>query len=153
MTAESRGVRQIPSVVDDDREYWTAGADNVLRLPYCASCCRWFFPPAPACPGCAGPATFRDTGGTGTVFTFTVNVQRYRPDISTPYVIALIELDDQPGLRVPGNVVGCAPDDVKIGMRVVAAFEPATTRDEPAGELFVPVFTPTDRGTGAERPE
>ncbi|WP_232715445.1 Zn-ribbon domain-containing OB-fold protein [Gordonia metallireducens] len=143
-------LRSIPSVVDNDRAYWTAGADGVLRLPFCESCGRWFFPPADTCPTCGGPVGFRDTRGTGTVYTFTVNVQRYRPDLPTPYVIALIELDDQAGLRVPGNVVGCEPDDVKIGMRVEVSFEAATSRNEPDGGLFVPVFTPTDSGTGAD---
>ncbi|MCR8895985.1 MULTISPECIES: Zn-ribbon domain-containing OB-fold protein [Gordonia] len=143
-------MRNIPSVVDNDYTYWTSGWDDVLRLPFCEACDRWFFPPADTCPQCSGLVGFRDTTGTGTVFTYTVNVQRYNPDLPTPYVIALIELDDQAGLRIPGNVVGCEPDDVKIGMRVGVAFEPATSRDEPNGELFVPVFFPTDSGTGAD---
>lgn len=149
MTGGSAGTaRLIPSVVDNDRAYWTAGGDGVLRLPYCTSCQQWFFPPADGCPRCEGPAVFRETSGAGTVFTFTVNVQQYRPDLPTPYVIALIELDDQAGLRIPGNVVGCSTDEVKIGMRVEVGFEPASVRGEDIGGLYVPVFTPSDSGRG-----
>lgn len=62
----------------------------------------------------------------GTVFTWTVNHHPFHPHVPTPYVIAIVELDGtEPGepaaRRVVGNVVGCDPDDVHIGMAVEAA--------------------------------
>jgi uncharacterized OB-fold protein len=73
--------------------------------------------------------------GRGTVFTFTVNRQPYNPDVEVPYVIALVELVEQRGLRFATNIVGCAPEDVFIGM-------PVEVRFEPAGDAWAPVFAP-----------
>ena len=73
--------------------------------------------------------------GKGTVFTFTVNHHPYNPAVPVPYVIALVELDEQTGLRLPANIVNCGVDDVHVGMRVRVLFEQH-------GDVFVPVFEP-----------
>jgi uncharacterized OB-fold protein len=38
-----------------------------------------------------------------------------------PYVVAVIELPE--GIRVVGNVTGCAPDEIQPGMSVELYFE------------------------------
>jgi uncharacterized OB-fold protein len=81
--------------------------------------------------------------GRGTVFTFTVNHQPFRPEVPPPYVIAIVELAEQAGLRVPTNLVGCELDRVRCGM-------PVRVRFERHGEVFVPLFEPDD-GTAGER--
>ena len=50
-----------------------------------------------------------------------------------PYVIAEVELAEQPGLRLLTSVVGC--DEVTIGM-------PVRVRFEQAGDAWIPVFGP-----------
>lgn len=62
----------------------------------------------------------RAVSGRGTVFTYTVNHHPYNPEVPTPYVIALVELAEQSGLRVAANIVGCDPDSVTCGMPVSA---------------------------------
>ena len=37
-----------------------------------------------------------------------------------PYLVALIELDEQAGLRLPGRLIDIAPDQVRIGQRMRA---------------------------------
>jgi len=76
--------------------------------------------------------------GDGVVFTYTVNHQRYHPAVAPPYVIALVELVEQPGLRLITNIVDCEPSAVHTGMAVRVGFEREGTR-------FVPVFSPRDR--------
>ena len=61
--------------------------------------------------------------GKGRVAACTVNHQPWTPELTTPYVVAIIELDDQPGLRMLSNVVGTAPQDVLGGMPVQVRFE------------------------------
>lgn len=39
-------------------------------------------------------------------------------DYSTPYPLATVELDEQPGLRFSATVVGASNDDIRIGRRV-----------------------------------
>ena len=52
-----------------------------------------------------------------------------------PYVLAQIELAEQPGLFLLTNVIGCEPETVTIGMPVTVTFEQA------GEEAWVPVFT------------
>jgi uncharacterized OB-fold protein len=37
---------------------------------------------------------------------------------NVPYVVAVVELDDAPGVRMIANVVECDPEDVEIGKPV-----------------------------------
>ena len=92
-------------------------------------------PPAERCPLCADVLVPEAATGNGTVYTFTVNYQPYHPDVPPPYVIAVVELDEQVGLRLPTNIVGCDPDDVECGLPVRVAFEER-------GEIFLPLFAP-----------
>jgi uncharacterized OB-fold protein len=79
------------------------------------------------------------------VFTYTVNYHPYNPEIATPYVIAIVELDEQPGLRLATNIVDCEPDSVACGMPVEVRFEEQRIG---ADAQFMPVFAPV---TGASR--
>ncbi|WP_082279426.1 OB-fold domain-containing protein [Mycobacterium colombiense] len=45
------------------------------------------------------------------------------PQREPPYVLALIELEEQPGLRLLSALVGC--QNPTVGMEVHVAFEPA----------------------------
>jgi uncharacterized OB-fold protein len=42
-----------------------------------------------------------------------------------PYVFAIVELDEGP--RVTTNIVGCAPEDVRVDMPVKAAYDSVTS--------------------------
>jgi hypothetical protein len=77
------------------------------------------------------------TSGLGTVFTFTINRYPYNPAVPNPLVIAIVELDDQPDLRLATNIVGCDPEEVTIGMAVQVVFEQHE-------DLFFPVFGPRE---------
>jgi uncharacterized OB-fold protein len=58
------------------------------------------------------------------------------PGFDPPYWVAIVEIDEQPGLRLTTNLVGCSPADVKIGMRVRVCFE---EREE---GIYIPLFEP-----------
>ena len=106
-----------------------------LLVDHCDACARWVHPHAAECRGCGGPLVARAVSGHGTVFTYTVNYHPYNPDVPTPYVIAIVELVEQIGLRVAANIVGCEPDSVKCGM-------PVDIRSE-KGSGGAPTFAPT----------
>ncbi len=59
--------------------------------------------------------------------TFTVNHQPWMPGPEPPYVVAIVELPEQDGLRLTTNIVNCAPDDVRIGMPVQVVSSATTT--------------------------
>jgi len=79
----------------------------------------------PRCAGCGSDIiAFEPVSGRGTVETFTVVHRSFLPGFGDePYVLAWIALPEQPGLRVFGNITGCAPEVVRIGMPVTLWFE------------------------------
>ncbi|WP_169333703.1 Zn-ribbon domain-containing OB-fold protein [Nocardia higoensis] len=105
--------------------------------PWCAACARWAYPATDACPACGAAPVSTPVPDTGVVFTFTVNHHPYQPSVAVPYVIALVDIDDRPGLRLITNIVDCAPDSVRIGM-------PVRARLERRGGADVLVFAPRD---------
>jgi uncharacterized OB-fold protein len=60
-----------------------------------------------------------EASGEGTVYATTVN--RQRPDKGGDYNIALVDLKEGP--RMMSRIVGLAPDQVKIGMKVRAKID------------------------------
>ena len=77
--------------------------------------------------------------GRGTVFTYTVNYQPFNPAVPVPYVIAIVELEEQSDLRIATNIVDCEPDSVRVGLPVEVRFERQDVDDE---SVYMPVFAP-----------
>lgn len=133
--------RKLPALTPDTTPFWHGGADGVLNIHRCAACQRWFHPPAPICPHCASfDVAPQPVSGRGTVASFTVNHQAWTPELAAPYVVAIIALADQPGLRLLSNVVGCKPAQVHIGMAVQVRFEQHE-------DVWLPLFEPATGGT------
>jgi uncharacterized OB-fold protein len=128
--------RILPALDDHNRAFWTGGFDGQLLIERCESCARWQHPPVGRCLACDGEVVAQPVSGRGTVFTFTVNCHAFRPDVPPPYVIAIVELDEQADLRVVANVVGGDAETVTIGMAVAVDFE---VQDEYAVPVFRPV--------------
>ena len=109
--------------------YLDASARGELAIQRCRACRRWIHFPESSCPACGSTElAFEPVSGQGTVETFSVIHKSFVPEFQgrEPYVIAWIGLPEQPGLRVFGNIVDAAPEDMSIGMAVEVFFE---TRD------------------------
>ncbi|WP_338050093.1 Zn-ribbon domain-containing OB-fold protein [Pseudomonas typographi] len=75
------------------------------------------------CPHCASfEVAPRAVSGRGKVVSYTVNYQPWVAELEVPYVVAIIELAEQPGLRFVSNVVGMDPLQVHIDMPVHVRF-------------------------------
>lgn len=130
--------RVLPALDDQNRFFWTSGEDGVLRFLRCQRCGYYLHPPLPRCPGCGSTNVAPEAvSGHGEVFSFTVNHQPWDGD-AEPYVIALVALPEQDGLRLTTNIVGCAFGDVHIAMAVQVCFE---HRDD----VWIPLFEPDAR--------
>jgi uncharacterized OB-fold protein len=125
-----------PAPTPDELPFWQSGADGRLRIQRCRDCMQWQHPPNPVCYHCLSrEVDFRPVSGSGTVYSFTVNHQPWLPHLTEPYAVVVVELDEQPRLRLLSRLVGTPVDDVAIGLRVRVVFEPL-------GEgLFAPLFT------------
>jgi uncharacterized protein len=126
----------LPELTSDNREFWTSGSQNVLRIDHCDGCRRYLHPPVPICPFCGGDDVVATAvSGRGTVYSFTVNYQQWNPEMTPPYVLAVVELEEQRDVRLTTNIVGCDVDDVHIGMLVAVEFEAH-------GDVHLPLFRP-----------
>ena len=136
MSDTAQPFRVLPRLTDDNRHFWTGGADGELRVLRCQQCRYWIHPPTSVCPQCLGREIAPETtNGLGTVASYTINHQPWYPGLDPPYVIAMVELDDQPSVRLTTNIVGCPVDDVTIGMSVQVVFEQYD-------DVWIPFFTP-----------
>lgn len=128
MTSEAAPAygKPLPQPTSITRPFWEAARAHRLAIQGCASCGRYVFYPRPFCPHCGGELAWSDVSGRGTVYSFTVarrpTARAFEPDV--PYVIAIVELAEGP--RLTTNVVGCAPEAVRIGMAVQVRFEDVT---------------------------
>ena len=128
--------RVLPRVTPLNEHFWRGGADGELRFLRCQDDGTYVHPPAPICPECLGKnASPEAVSGRATVLTYTLNHQQWVPAPDHPYCIAIVELEEQPGLRLMTNVVNCPAEDVRIGMAVKVLFEAHE-------DVFIPVFEP-----------
>ena len=106
-----------PMVNRDSRFFWDGTAAGELRIQRCRACEALRFPPGPACPRCgAFDQGHVAAAGTGTVFSYVVHRHPPVPGKELPIVIALIDLDE--GVRMVGEVVGVAGEEIEIGQRL-----------------------------------
>ena len=130
--------RVLPRLTELNRPFWTGGADGRLRFLRCRPCGTWVHPPAPVCPACLSRDVAPEAvSGRATVLTFTLNHQPWVPAPDHPYAIAIVEIEEQPGLRLMTNLVNCPPEAVRIGMRVRVVFEQHE-------DVYIPLFEPAE---------
>jgi uncharacterized OB-fold protein len=128
--------RILPRIRDDNEFFWTSGADGRLRFMRCGSCGFWIHPSSPVCPVChSRDLAPQAVAGEAVLHTYTVNHQAWLPGFEPPYVIAIVELPEQEGLRLTTNLVNCALEDVQIGMPVRVLFEQWE-------DVWLPLFEP-----------
>jgi hypothetical protein len=128
--------RLLPEPTADSRAFWSGGERGELLIYRCRSCRAWFHPPLPACFRCRS----RDVGpepvaGTASVAAFTVNGHQWFEGFPPPYVVALVELDEQTDVRLTTQIVECDVETVKVGMPVEVVFEQWE-------DVWLPLFRP-----------
>ncbi len=142
MSANDQEAYPLPQPTVFTEPFWDACQDQKLSVRTCADCDHLFLPGGPVCPQCwSANLSMKAVSGRGEVFSFVVYRRTYHPSIPAPYVVALIELSEGP--RLISNVVGCAPEDVHIGMQVQVKFEPEDG-------FMLPRFTPLNSTPASE---
>ena len=145
MVANGPSFRVLPRLDDENRFFWTSGADGVLRFLRCNDCGFYIHPPGPVCPRCLSrDLAPQDVSGRGRVETFSVNYQQWIPG-SEPYIIAWVSIDEQPDIRLTTNLVDVEPEDVAVGMEVEVVFEQYE-------DVYIPLFRATTDVSARWRP-
>lgn len=143
----------VPDNDSEWNEYFAHCRQHRLMLRACTACGLMRYPPTHACPWCMDLGwTWQEVSGRGTIHSYEVVLHAIQPGFkdASPYVVALVELDEQRGrptsdeaLRIIGNLV--RPDltmedekHVAIGKRVRVLFQ------DVAEHLALPQFVLTD---------
>ena len=127
----------LPCPDADGEPFWEYARRGELRVQTCADCGLRRFPPRPCCPRCHGFDSRWDLlSGRGRIWSFVVAHPPLLPAYAehAPYPVAVVELDDAPGIRLVGTLTGSVrrpdapPDDVdparlRIGAPVQAVFQ------------------------------
>jgi uncharacterized OB-fold protein len=129
--------RVLPQVTPENEHYWKGGARGALTFLRCGDCRTYVHPPSPVCPDCLSkqlaPAA---VSGRARLLTWTVNHHPWIPGFEPPYVIAIVEIEEQRGLRVTTNLVNCTPEELRLDLPVKVLFE------EREDGVFLPLFEP-----------
>lgn len=108
----------------DNRAFWTGGAQGQLNICKCNACGGFTHPPREFCRHCQSEDVApHPVTGTGVIDTYTVNHQKWAPDMEVPFVIARVKLDEAEGVYLTTNIVNCPVDTVDIDDRVRVVFE------------------------------
>jgi len=77
------------------------------------------------------------------VAAYTVNRQPWIPGFEPPYIVAMVELVDEPDVRLISNIVDIAFEDIAVGMEVEVFFEDWTAASgEEDSRVWLPLFRP-----------
>jgi uncharacterized OB-fold protein len=124
---------------EEFRKFWVSCAEHILVMPLCLTCgkLRWY--PRSMCHRCHSlDWDWTPVSGKGRIFTYSVVRRAFDPGFADeiPFVVALVELDEEPEIHLVTRISGCRPEDVSIGIPVVVDFQKVD------GDLTLPYFTP-----------
>jgi len=138
--------RVLPRLIDSNRDFWQGGEHGELRFWRCQNCGYYIHPPQPLCPMCHSKnLAVEAVSGKATLTTYSVNYQPWMPGPELPYVVAIIEIVEQPSVRLTTNLVNYGElDDIRVGMPVRVTFEHHPDPDGPdaGGDVWIPLFEP-----------
>jgi uncharacterized OB-fold protein len=133
-------VRPIVPVPDElTAFFWDGAREGKLLIQRCDACGYYQHTPRTICKRCNGFALSPvEVSGRGTLYSYTIAVHPFHPWLASrlPYVLAVVELEEQPNLKLVTNVVECQEDDLRCGMPVEVTYETI------AEGVVLPMFRP-----------
>ena len=119
-----------------DAPFWAATLRGEIAIQRCTGCGTRRFPPRPMCHVCQSfDHAWQRMSGEGRIWSFVVPHPPLLPSFAkvAPYNVVLVELAEDPSIRMVGNLVRSAggeinevdPKTITIGERVRAVFHRA----------------------------
>jgi uncharacterized OB-fold protein len=121
-------VPPVPVPDDNSEGFWHSVAEGRLAIQRCAVCGEYSHPPTTICGRCHSvppSLSFEAVSGAGTVVTWTIVRQAFLPGFhaDVPYVLVMVELEQQTGLTLVGRLVDGVDAPLRIGAAVDVVFE------------------------------
>jgi uncharacterized OB-fold protein len=118
--------RILPVPDESSAPYWAAAAEHVLKLPRCSNCREFTLPPDITCPHChtlEPNFTWEPVSGRGHVRTWTVVRHSFLKGFELPFTLVDVQLDEQPKIRMIGQLLGGGDTLLALGDPVEVAFD------------------------------
>ena len=111
----------LPVTFDRDTgRFFAAAHEGKLVYRACNACGHGLAVPTQFCGACGSEDTgWRESRGTGTLFTWTTVAHSVHPAYPAPYTIVVVALDDAPSVRLVGSLPGAPGLRAGQAMRVV----------------------------------
>ncbi len=137
MTQTSDYKKPVPTPDEASRPFFAGARQHCLMIQQCSTCGAVMWPVKSRCNNClAATVTWVPASGKGTLYSFALMHQVYHPGFASEVPYNIVEVDLEEGLRILSNVVGCANEDLRIGMPLEVTFEDVTE------EVTLPRFRP-----------
>ena len=119
--------KQSPVADESSQSFWDACNEDRLVIQNCSACNRMQHPPEPTCRNCgsADNLGWREVSGRGKIYSYGVvhdcPIAPLQAD--QPFNVAVIELEDDPDIKMYSHLPGTPVDEVPIGGSVQVEFE------------------------------
>ncbi|HUI47502.1 MAG TPA: OB-fold domain-containing protein [Acidimicrobiia bacterium] len=122
--------------------FFAGAARGRLLIPRCEKCGEYVWYPQTACPRDGAATTWTPVSGRGTLFTWAVVTRAFLPAFEdrVPFVTALVELVEDPAVRLCTYLVDASPDRLTANARVAVSFRPLEFTTVPGKSVVVPMF-------------
>ncbi|MGX7678567.1 Zn-ribbon domain-containing OB-fold protein [Jatrophihabitans sp. DSM 45814] len=120
--------------------FWDGARSHALVIQRCNNCQRYQHMPEPVCANCLSfDLGYAQVSGMGTVYSYEIAMQAFHPWFADklPFAIAVVELQEQPNLKMISNLVESPLDSISVGDHVEVTF---TQLDD---NFVLPVFRPS----------
>ena len=105
----------LPAVDEVNEPFWEGARRGELRVQQCAETGRLIFPPRPMSPWSPHTEpTWTRVSGRGAIWSFVVPHPPLLPQFAAlaPYNVILVALDEDPTIRLVGNLVASEDGDI-----------------------------------------
>lgn len=127
----------LPRLEPETSYFWTSGEDGALKIQKCTACGTLRHPATPICRACRSMEfEYAPVSGKGYVLGYTINYQQWLPDMTPPYVIVIVGLAEDLGIRLTSNLEDVEFDAIEVGMAVEVFFDHADN-------VWLPKFRPS----------
>ncbi|MBR1146186.1 Zn-ribbon domain-containing OB-fold protein [Bradyrhizobium sp. AUGA SZCCT0431] len=131
-----RKERWIPSPTPETSHFWEGTRIGLLRLQKCDDCSHVYFPPRPVCRKCGcSNVSIVEACGKAILASYVISHLPV-PGFESPYVVAIVELEEGP--RMLTNLIGvdASPTSMELGMDLEVVY--SRLNDTIALPLFKP---------------
>ena len=123
-----------PRATELDAPFWEGLRRNQLQLQQCAACQGWQWGPEWICHHChSDQLSFVEVEPRGRIYSYERVWHPVHPALAEqgPYLVVLVEMPQAGNVRLVGNLLGDATEEVEIGSEVEGVFEHHEDAEQP----------------------